>query len=574
MNFIGAYHLNHPQVLHGICDAPCIMKGDDILCAEDIYASEDLLAFAQGTIRNRGALAVDLQLPEDARQSALVAAAYRAWGADYPARIEGPVITAVFDRAADAFVLSRDRMGELPLFYCMHGGTLAFSGHPDALLKSGLLQPIVDAAGLGELFALGPARTPGRTAYRDLLEVEPGFQICGQEGRIQVERYYSLPVYAHRDGDKETIHRVRELVERAVDDVLSLQPAAMLSGGLDSTALTALMRSHGACVKSFSVDYAQNDRFFQASAFQPERDAPYVALAADALGTEHMSVMLSQQALAAALEEAVDARGFPGMADIDSSLLLFAREIAPYAGAVVSGECGDEVFGGYPWFRDASMLREDAFPWSGSVELRGRILRGDIQRRVAVSDYVRQTLRRALAEVEPLPGEDAEDARLRAMQQLCFRFFMANLQERAACMCGACGLTVVTPFCDDRLVEYVYNVPWRMKFMGGQEKGLLRAAVADLLPESLLRRKKSPYPKSCNPEYAQIIVQMTNAILADPDAPILQLVDAEMLRRITVSELSPVETPWFGQLMAGPQMLAYLLQVNAWMRSRDVRIEL
>ena len=572
MHFIGTYHAKTAHFCARFPQAARTLDGFGALRAGDVTAEGPLLAFVSGRLRNRAALVRELRLPSDASQSACALAAYRRWGQDFPTRLEGPVVAGVFDAAADQFVLSRDRMGECPLFYCACEQGLAFADHPDALLEAGLLRPVVDAAGVGELFALGPARTPGRTPYRDLMSMEPGWQLIARDRAVQLTRYYALPVRGHADGEEETQQCVRALIEQAVADILPLQPAAMLSGGIDSTALTALLCARQAEVKSFSVDYAQNERYFEASAFQPERDAPYITMAVEALGTDHLRVVLSQQALADALDEAVDARGFPGMADVDSSLLLFSREIAPYARCVVSGECGDEVFGGYPWFKKPDLLREDAFPWSGSLTLREAALRPALRAAVDVRGAVREALATARAEADALPGESDADARLRLMQQLCFRFFMANLQERAVCMGRACGLTVLTPFSDERLVEYVYNVPWELKFLGGQEKGLLRAAVADLLPEPLLRRRKSPYPKTCSPEYTALVVQRMQDLLRDADAPLWALADREAISGLAGSRLSPVETPWFGQLMAGPQLLAYLLQVNAWLDKRNIEI--
>ena len=262
------------------------------------------------------------------------------------------------------------------------------------------------------------------------------------------------------------------------------------------------------------------------------------------------------------------------MADVDSSLLLFARAIAPQARFVLSGECGDEVFGGYPWFRDARSLNAEAFPWSGSLELRAGVLKRRVRDKLKIREYVREALAGAVGRVEHLAGESAQDRCLRTMQHMCFEFFMTNLQERAVAMCEHCHLEVLTPFSDERLVQYVYNVPWEMKFLGGREKGLLREAVGPLLPESLRYRKKSPYPKTCNPEYARIVSGMTQRMLAEKTNPLVQLLDVRALEKLAASELSPTDTPWFGQLMAGPQMLAYLWQVNAWMRGRHAEITL
>jgi len=362
---------------------------------------------------------------------------------------------------------------------------------------------------------------------------------------------------------------MREMLERAVDDIVPLKPASMLSGGIDSTALTALMRRRMQRVDSFSVDYEGNAEHFRGTSFQPERDEPYIELAVSRIGTNHLKVVLAQDELISSLEAAVDARGFPGMADVDGSLLQFARRIAPRARFIVSGECGDEVFGGYPWFRDAASLSADAFPWSGSMELRCRILKKRVRDKLRPKAYARAAVLNAIDRVEHLPREPAADKCLRTMQHMCFEFFMANLQERAASMCAYSHLGALTPFADERLVQYVYNAPWEMKFLGGREKGLLREAVKDILPEPLVYRKSSPYPRTCSPEYARMAVDLMREMLADRTNPILVFVDPDALEGAFSTD-----APWFGQLMAGPQMLAYLWQVNFWMRSRRVEVSL
>ena len=311
-----------------------------------------------------------------------------------------------------------------------------------------------------------------------------------------------------------------------------------------------------------------------ANAFRPEMDAPYIHLAVREFGTRHHSIILEQDALAEGLGKAMRARGFPGMADIDSSLLLFAREIARCAPNVVSGECGDEVFGGYPWFRGDVKLPEECFPWSGSIALRESILRPEIREKLKIREYVRQKLHEALESYDVSSVEDKDEQALFKLQRLCFDFFMPNLQERAVKMCQAHGLNVITPLCDVRLVEYVYNVPWKMKFMGGAEKGLFREAMKDVLPEKLRKRKKSPYPKTCSAAYTSIIRGRMRALCARKDAPIWQIVDAEGIEKLAASRLDPAETPWYGQLMAGVQMLAYLLQANAWMQERGIAVEI
>ena len=575
MELLGIFHKKTFMEARGVCEAPYIEKGGHALSARDAATSGGVMACALGRMRNAAKLAEELGLMREERSLArIVLAAYARWGEDYIEHIEGPVLTAVLDRDADALILCRDRMGERRVFYTAQDGCVAFADHPDMLLEAGCLRPVVDIDGLRELFGLGPARTPGKTPWRGMYALEPGCALVARGESARVRRYFRLEAREHEDGAAATVETVRMMIERAVDDVAPLRPAAMLSGGIDSTLLTALLRQRMEPVRSFSVDYEGNDRHFRANAFQPARDAPYIALAVERIGCQHTAVELTQASLAQALEEAVDARGFPGMADVDSSLLLFARRIAPQARFALSGECGDEVFGGYPWFRDAHSISGESFPWSGSLELRAGVLKRRVREKLDIREYVRGALSEAVSRVEHLPHESAEGRCLRTMQHMCFAFFMANLQERALAMCEHSHLGVLTPFADERLVQYVYNVPWEMKFMGGREKGLLREAAGALLPESLRYRRKSPYPKTCDPAYARIVCGMVQGMLAEKKSPILQLVDARALEKLAASDLSPAQTPWFGQLMAGPQMLAYLWQVNAWLAGRHAEVAL
>lgn len=575
MELLGIFHKKTFMEARGVCEAPYIEKGGHALSARDAATSGGVMACALGRMRNAAKLAEELGLMREERSLArIVLAAYARWGEDYIEHIEGPVLTAVLDRDADALILCRDRMGERRVFYTASDGCVAFADHPDMLLEAGCLRPVVDIDGLRELFGLGPARTPGKTPWRDMYALEPGCALVARGESARVRRYFRLEAREHEDGAAATVETVRMMIERAVDDIAPLRPAAMLSGGIDSTLLTALLRQRMEPVRSFSVDYEGNDHHFRANTFQPARDAPYIALAVERIGCQHTAVELTQASLAQTLEEAVDARGFPGMADVDSSLLLFARRIAPQARFALSGECGDEVFGGYPWFRDAHSISGESFPWSGSLELRAGILKRRVREKLDIREYVRGALSEAISRVEHLPHESAEGRCLRTMQHMCFAFFMANLQERALAMCEHSHLGVLTPFADERLVQYVYNVPWEMKFMGGREKGLLREAAGALLPESLRYRRKSPYPKTCDPAYARIVCGMVQGMLAEKKSPILQLVDARALEKLAASDLSPAQTPWFGQLMAGPQMLAYLWQVNAWLAARHAEVAL
>lgn len=576
--FSGIFFADQVRALHALSDAPRIMMGCHTLCT-DSYAQDDgAAAMTFGRIRNASALHSRLQAAglaaPDASASALLLGAYRLWGEECIEQIEGAVICAVIDYKKNRLLLCADRMGEAgPIFYSIHRQTVAFASHPQPLLELPFVSRKADLTGLRELFGLGPARTPSLTPLRDVRCLPAGFVLTADENAHHLRRYFRIESRPHEDDLPDTLNTVRSLTAQAVRDTIRFHPSSMLSGGLDSTVLTALLAKESSeKVRTFSLDYEDNAQHFRSGSYQPERDTPYVEQAVQHIGTDHTHIVLSVSSLADALEDAMCARGFPAMADIDSSLLLFARRMAGEVSCVLSGECGDEVFGGYPWFNRRELIEKDSFPWSGSIALRNRILKEDVRHELKLPEYVADCWHDALARQSVLPGEDERFAKLRKLQGICFEYFMSNLQERASMLCARAGLSVFTPFCDDRLVQYVYNVPWDMKRTGDQEKGLLRRAMCDLLPASLITRRKSPFPKTHHPLYAALVKERLLDVLNDPSSPILTLIDRTAVEEIISSDLSPAATPWFGQLMSGPQMLAYLLQVDQWLRY--YRIEL
>lgn len=572
MGLIGSYKRNLKPCMEKTGMEACLSRGNMMIGTEDVARSRDCLVHVRGRMRNTAALERALGKKfENQNEAAL--AAYEAWGADCIARIEGACSVWIIDAAQDRMLVSRDRMGEQIVFYAGDREGIAVSDHPDGLLACGAAQPVLDADGLCELIALGPARTPGKTPLSSIHALKAGHYLHIDADGAQEIPYFELRAQAHTDSEEQTVEHVRYLLEQAINDCVDLHPACMLSGGIDSTALTALLCQRVGRVDSYSVDYAGNDRDYVADAFRPEMDAPYIHLASVAFGTLHRKVLLKQRDLADALDTAVAARGFPGMADVDTSLLLFARQIRKRNASVISGECGDEVFGGYPWFRGNGEIQNGMFPWSGSMELRASILRRDVREKINVADYARNALEASLNSYDVEAAKPA-DCDLFRIQRLCLDYFMPNLQERASKMCGDCGLEVLTPLCDDRIVQYVYSVPWDMKRMDGIDKGLYRRTVCDIMPEKLRMRKKSPYPKTCSAEYTNLIRDLMTKLIADTRAPLWTFIDVERVAQIAASDLSVTDTPWYGQLMAGPQMLAYLLQINSWMRAREIRLAL
>lgn len=503
---------------------------------------------------------------------------YMEWGPDCVSRLNGIFAFGIWDDSRRQLFLARDRLGVKPLFYARLGGGLVFGSELKALLAHPEIEPEVGIEGLAEIFMLGPARTPGHGIYKGIAELEPGCSAIFDRRGLAIKRYWALVSQPHEQDFSTTVTMVREIFQDAVTRQLvsDVPLCTMLSGGLDSSAITAVAaaayRKEGRPLDTFSVEYVDNDKFFQEHSFQPNRDAPWVQRVSEHFGTVHHEILLDTPELAGVLHSAMRARDLPGMADIDTSLYLFSREIKKGATVGLSGECADEIFGGYPWFYRAEMVGADTFPWSPRPEMRLEWLAPELKNDTLFREYPRQRYLDALAEVPRLPGEEAEAARMREIFFLSLFRWMPTLLDRKDRMSMAFGLELRVPYCDHRLVEFAWNVPWAMKNYQNREKGLLRHALTGILPDDVLWRRKSPYPKTHNPSFCAAVQAELLAILADSSSPLLPLIDVAKISDFTASEAARSPYPWFGQLMGGPQLMAYLIQVNAWLRENKVRI--
>lgn len=505
--------------------------------------------------------------------------AYIEWGSECVEKFNGIFAFAIWDEREQQLFMARDRIGVKPFFYAKRGALLLFASEVKALLAHPSVQPIVDSEGLAEIFVLGPARTPGHGIYLGVHELKPGHAAIYTKAGLKIRRYWSLQSREHEDNFDQTLEKVHDLVQDAVirQLVADVPVCTLLSGGLDSSALTAIAvneyrKNGGKELHTYSVDYTDNEQFFAANDFQPNSDAPWVKKMVDFLQTKHHNIVLTIPELAKTLEAATIARDFPGMADVDTSLYLFCREIRKGATVALSGECADEIFGGYPWFRRPDMIAADTFPWSNTVAYRSEWLRPEIRDYIKPEAYARARYEAALAEVPALPGEEATAARMREIFYLSLTRFMPTLLDRKDRMSMAFGLEVRVPFCDHRIVDYVWNVPWDMKYYNQREKGLLRYALTGLLPDDVLWRKKSPYPKTYHPLYYQLVKAEALAILNNPAAPLNRFISGDKIREYAQTEQASANIPWFGQLMSKVQLFAYLIQVNAWLTNYHVEI--
>ena len=492
-------------------------------------------------------------------------------------RLNGVFAFAIWDEGRSRLLLARDRSGAKPLFYAEAEGELIFASEIKALFAHPSLTPRVDMDSLREILAVGPACTDGEGVFCGVRQVRMGCLLTWDADGLREEPYWRLVSHPHEDSYVMTRDRVGELVRDAVrrQTTCDASLCAFLSGGLDSSVVTALAceayERSGRTLNTFSFDFAGNDEHFSANAFQPERDRPYVEELVPLLGVNHTYLTCDESGLTALLDDAAKARDLPGMADVDASLLAFCRMAAKRGKVALTGECADEVFGGYPWFYRPELMNAQGFPWASDMSMREALLRDDVIHDLRLGDHARRRCEESLAAMPRLPGESPLAVRQREISWLTLNWFMPTLLTRMDRIGMIAGIQARVPFADHRIVEYLWNVPFCMKRRGDCEKSLLRDAMRGLLPDRVLWRKKSPYPKTYDPGYAQALKTRLNAILDDPASPLLALIDPGKARRFMEGPLQTGK-PWFGQLMAAPQLVAYFIQIDTWMRKFHLSI--
>ncbi|MDD6275963.1 MAG: asparagine synthase (glutamine-hydrolyzing) [Clostridia bacterium] len=488
--------------------------------------------------------------------------------------LNGIFAFGIWEHSSKRLFLARDRMGVKPLFYSECDSGLVFASEIKALLEHPEIEPVIDINSIAEIMLIGPGRTPGCGVFKGIKEVEPGCFLFYSDAGAEQKRYWSLECREHTDNFEQTAEKVRYLVTDSVRRQLvsDVELCTFLSGGLDSSLISSIANSEfkkqGKMLHTFSVDYVDNDKYFKTSKFQPNSDPHFIRRMESYLDGKHHWVMIDTDELVAALYDAVKARDLPGMADVDSSMLILCKKIKEFATVALSGECADEIFGGYPWYRDKTIRETQGFPWAQSTDYRFSFLKDELANEINASDYVHSRYLKTVKSAPKLDNMNREDSRTAEMMKLNLDWFMQTLLDRKDRMSMYSSLEVRVPFCDHRIVEYLYNVPWDMKDHDNYEKGLLRYAMRGYLPDEVLWRKKSPYPKTHNPNYKKAVSDILKKITDDPDSPILKFIKRESLLKLIESDKAQ---PWYGQLMTTPQTIAYFIQFDFWLREYGVK---
>ena len=501
--------------------------------------------------------------------------AYAQWSEDCVNKFNGIFAFAVWEQKRHKLFLARDRIGVKPLFYKLHENGLLFASEIKTILKYPSVKAELDLEGAAQILLMGPGRIPGSGVFRGFLELEPG--CCGYYccRKWSWKRYWKLTDREHRDTFEETAENVRFFVTDAIrrQMVSDVPIGTFLSGGLDSSLISSVcareMEKDGEPLPTFSVDYENNDRYFVPGKFQPNSDGDYIRIMEQYLRTDQHWTVIQPHELVDALQSSTEARDLPGMGDVDFSLNVFCGQIRKDVKVALSGECADEIFGGYPWYRDPEVRAKAGFPWAQNTLERASFFAPHIAEKLDATAFVNDHYQKTISQSDILPGTSPQERRMKEMVNLNHRWFMQTLLDRKDRMSMYHGLEVRVPFCDYRIAEYLYCVPWEYKDYQGREKGLLRYAMAEYLPEEVLYRKKSPYPKTYDPRYQELVSGLLQEVLKDQNAPIYQLVDKQALVNLLGAEYT---WPWYGQLMKVPQTIAYMLQVNHWLKHYNVAV--
>ncbi len=510
--------------------------------------------------------------------------AYVEWGVECVTHLNGIFAFGLWDEQQQRLLLARDHMGVKPLYYAQRGNALLFGSELKALLAHPLVKAEIDRQGLAELFSF--RHTPGSGIYRNVYELRPAHLAIYDRNGLHISRYWSLRSAPHTDNVQATSEHIRALLEDTVRHQLiaDVPVVAMLSGGLDSSALTSLaareFQQEGKQLHTYSIDFVDSSQHFQENSLRPSLDAPWVKKVSEFAGTIHHTITIDTPEMIENLLVPLHAFDLPLMGQIATSLYLLFKEMKRDAKVALSGESADEVFGGYPWFHSETAFNTPTFPWlaamaedksfsgnNGMVGLTNSWLSADLMQKINPIAHMTQQYQTALTEVPRLAGEDARAARMREIFYLNLTYFLPMLLDRKDLMSMATGFEVRVPFCDYRLVEYVWNIPWDIKTTGNIEKGILREAMVGILPDDARKRKKSAYPASQNPTYLNALRDWTLCILNDANAPIQPLINVQVLRKFAENKVSG---PHVGE--AATYLFERIIQANAWLKDYQVTI--
>lgn len=543
---------------------------------EDLLEKNNYIIGFYGRFSNRAALLSKLNLDNTLKDSEIAIEYFIQYKEDCLTYFDGVYSFAIYNKDLNKLFLAKDRLGTKPLYYTKTSNAFVFATDIKDILNRHNIPAVLGKEELCEILGLGPAHTPGRTFFKNIYELKAGQYIYFEKNNLKYTIYWDLPDANITDDSDACVNNIKNMVvsslETEIKDANNI--CCMLSGGLDSSILTKLTNKKIPNLNTFSINYENNDKDFSSNSYQPTKDSDYIKIINKNLTNIHTNLFFDKNDLINSLEDVVVARGMPGMGDIDSSMFVFCKKIKELGfDTAISGECSDEIFLGYPWFYRNDLINLTTFPWAKSISTRKSLLNKDLVSCDELESYIKNAYD---ATLKPVISKDKT-------KQTCYltiKWFMNTLIERTERVASMNNLDVRIPFANYKIFEYVYSIPSNMKLglindnTEPVEKYLLRLAFEDILPNEIVYRKKSPFPKTYDPEYTLLLEEKIKNILTNPSSPILKIIDVPFVFELLNTHGKYIKDNWFGQLMTYPQILAYLIQINFWLDKFNVKIEI
>lgn len=468
---------------------------------------------------------------------------------------------------SNKMIIARDKLGIKPLFFSYKDDYFIVSNEIKTLLKSDLIKPIVNEEGLKELFTLGPSFTPGLTPFEEIKMVKPGEYIIFENKKVIKNIYYKLPIYTYNKSYEEAKNELKELLNKSVYKIICNKDnySSLLSGGIDSSIISTLA-SEDKKINTYFLEYENNEKYFESNLFQRSLDRKYADIMSNYLNTNHIILSITEEELFNYLIDALKARDLPGMGDIDSSLFWLCKNIGETN--LLTGECSDEIFGGYPWYyrdKENSLL-----PWLRNIELRQSLLNDNYQY-LNLNEYLKTSYNQLVENYEEVANDNNENKRWRKLTYLNIYSFMQQLLYRQEMMANYNQINAYSPFIDIELVEFAYNLPYQYKYNNKTEKAILKDAYKEYLPKEIIERTKNPFPKTFSPIYEKLVHRKINEYLNNPSSSINKFFNKNKI--IELMENKNTKIPYFGQLMTNTQLLSYLIQFEEWVKIYNIEFK-
>lgn len=487
-------------------------------------------------------------------------------------KLEGIYAFAIYNNNDKSIFLGRDRFGIKPLYYTFYKNNFIFSSSIKSILKSGIIKAELGKKELGEIISLGPSKRLGSGIFKNIHELTPAHYMIVNKNKIKIKRYWNVKTKEVNDSFEVSVKKVRKYLEDSIKRqmVSDVDIATLLSGGLDSSIITAIVALNKKDkLTTYSIDYEDNEKFFKKNDFQVALDEEFINIMSKKFNTNHNYLVINQDKVVEYLEKTLYLRDYPGMIDIDSSLLWFSEEISKNYKVILSGEVADEIFGGYPWFYKNKLNNRKEFPWINNIDYRQNLLNKKISKKINIHKIVKSEYKRT---IKQLKRKDRKD-KYKRLFYINMTHFMTTLLDRKDRMTMGATIEARVPFADTKLIEYLWNIPFSYKYRNNTEKFILREAFKDVLPDEITNRKKNPYPKTHNPIFLKSVKELLSERLKNKDSILYKIFNIDEVNKL-LNDDNDYDVPWFGQLMTKPQLIAYLYQFDLWVEKYNIKINI